>query len=96
MKRETLRHPKTFALMHLLGCSRPEALGYLTILWDYTGDIAIQGDIGKWPNAVIAQACDWNGDPDEFVGSLIESGWLDEVDSPARLIIHDWPAHCEN
>ena len=53
MKRETMRHPKTFALMGLLGCTRPEALGYLTLLWDYTGDVAIQGDIGKWRNSMV-------------------------------------------
>ncbi len=96
MKRETMRHPKTFALMGFLGCTRPEALGYLTLLWDYTGDVAIQGDIGKWPNAVISQACDWAGDADKFVDSMIASGWLDAADGPSRLLIHDWPHHCQD
>lgn len=96
MKRETMRHPKTFALMGFLGCTRPEALGYLTLLWDYTGDVAIQGDIGKWPNSVISRACDWPGDPDKFVVALTDSDWLDQVDGPSRLLIHDWPHHCQD
>jgi len=96
MKRETMRHPKTYDLMVRLGCSRPTALGYLTLLWDYTGEVAPQGDIGKWPDGVIAQACDWTGDAIEFVEALVEARWLDRVEDPkVRLLIHDWPEHCE-
>jgi hypothetical protein len=95
MKRETLRHPKTYDLASRLGCDRPTALGYLTLLWDHAGEVAIRGDIGKWPNGAIAGACDWLGDPDVFVGALVASGWLDAVSTDARLLIHDSPDHCE-
>lgn len=94
MKRETLRHPKTFDLASRLGIDRARALGILTLLWDFTADSAIQGDVGKWPNGSIARACDWLDDADAFVDALIESKWIDRS-SNHRLIIHDWPHHCE-
>jgi len=95
MKREALRHPKLYDLMQRLDCRRPAALGYLTLLWDYCGEVAPQGDIGKWTDVAIATACDWQGDPADFINGLLKSGWLDNVDNPARLLVHDWPEHCE-
>lgn len=94
MKRETLRHPKTLDLAARLEVDRPAALGYLTLLWDFVAEFAIQGDVGKWQNGVIAGACDWRGDHDSFVNALVESRWLD-VNTTHRLIVHDWPHHCE-
>lgn len=96
MKRETLHHPKTYDLMARLQCSRPTVLGYLQLLWDYTGQMAPMGNIGKWPNTAIAQACDWEDDPETFIAALIAAGWLDEVQDPdVRLLVHDWGDHCE-
>jgi hypothetical protein len=94
MKRETLRHPKTYDLAARLGCSRATALGYLTLLWDFTAEVSTDGSIGRWPDGSIARACDWEGDPAEFVAGLTAAGWLDE-DPTHRLLIHDWPEHCE-
>ena len=94
MKRETLRHPKTLDLASRLKCSRPQALGYLMLLWDFTADYAIQGDIGRLPDGAIAQACDWPGTPAEFIQSLLDSRWLDR-DARHRLLIHEWQDHCE-
>jgi hypothetical protein len=94
MKREALRHPKTYDLASRLDCGRPAALGYLTLLWDYTAEVAIQGDIGKWPDGSIARACEWEGDPHNFVDALIASGWVDRSER-YRLVIHDWTDHCE-
>ena len=92
MKRETLRHPKTYDLAARLNCSRPEAIGFLTLLWDYCADVAPQGDIGKWTDGVIARACEWNDDADAFISALVESGWLDRCDVH-RLVIHDLRDH---
>ncbi len=94
MKRETLRHPKTIHLAALLDVDRPTALGYLTLLWDYTGEVAIQGNIGKWPNDVIAAACDWPRGADEFIDALVAARWLD-ISKTHRLLIHDWADHRE-
>lgn len=95
MKRETNRHPKLLDLASRLHCSRPEALGFLTLLFDFTADVAIAGNIGRWPNGAIAGGCDWRGDADEFVAALIGAGWLDE-DAEHRLVVHHWGQHCEN
>jgi hypothetical protein len=94
VKRETLRHPKTYDLAARLGIDRPAALGILQLLWDYTGEVAPRGDLGKWSDGVIAQACDWRGDPAQFVGVLVDARWLDKNDA-CRLIVHDWADHCE-
>lgn len=94
MKREALRHPKLFDLTARLGCSRPEALGFLQLLWDFTAEYAIQGNIGKHPDGAIAKACDWAGDSRAFLEALAAAGWLDE-DPEHRLLVHDWADHCE-
>lgn len=94
MKREAFRHPKLLDLSVRLSCSRPEAIGFLQLLWDFTAEYAIQGDIGKHSNGSISKACDWTGNPDDFVRALVESGWMDE-DDEYRLLVHDWADHCE-
>ena len=95
MKRETFRHPKTLDLGARLDVSRPQAIGHLTLLWDWATEVALSGDVGKWPNGSIARACDWSGDPDKFVNALVDAKWLDQ-DDRYRLVIHDWAQHCEN
>ena len=95
MKRETMRHPKTWDLASRLDCSRPEALGYLTLLWDFAAEHAPQGNLGKWPDGAIARACDWPGDPGAFVAALVDSGWLDR-DPDHRLLVHHWWQHKEH
>ena len=96
MKRATLNHPKTHALATAMGSTRRDALGLLTLLWDFTGQYAPTGTIGHFTNAAIADAVDWEGNPDELVGHLVQSGWIDEVDDQSeRLLIHHWSDHCE-
>jgi hypothetical protein len=95
MKREALRHPKLYHLMDLLKCRRVEALGYLTLMWDFAKDSALPGDIGKWTDGAIANASDWLGEPAVFVEALVASKWLDRHEH-YRLLIHDWEAHAES
>lgn len=94
MKRETLRHPKTLHLASLLGCDRPTALGYLILMWDFAAEYSPRGDIGKFPDGAISGACDWKGESSAFVGAMIDSRWVDR-DHEHRLLVHDWPDHCE-
>lgn len=94
MKRETLRHPKTLDLAARLNRSRPEVLGFLSLLWDFAAEFTPAGDIGKHTDGTIARACDWNGDPSEFIDALLAAGWIDR-DPDHRLLIHDWHDHCE-
>lgn len=97
MKRATLAHPKLAKLCEVSGMSRREAIGLLTLLWDFTGQYATNGAIGRYTNQVIAQACDWPIDrADELAIHLIRTKWMDEHPDPSiRLVIHDWQDHCE-
>lgn len=94
MKREALNHPKMLDLAARLRISREWAIGIVTVLIDWTHDMAPQGDIGKWPNGAISVACGWSGDPDEFIGALVAARWLD-TDQVHRLLVHDYPDHAE-
>ena len=95
MKRGTSNHPKTGRLMLELGINRREATGLLQMLWEWTGDFAIQGDIGRWSNVQIAEAIGWEpAQADKLVRALLDSGWIDES-KLHRLVIHDWEQHCE-
>ena len=95
MKRALLTHPKTNDLASRLSCSRPEAIGYLALLFDFCAEHSPRGDIGKWPDGAITRACDWTGPPEEFIEALCGSTWVD-LDDEFRLLIHDWAANCDN
>jgi hypothetical protein len=97
MKRGTPRHPKVMDLAEKLGCGRPEALGYLELLWDFTAEIAPRGDIGRFSDRRIEAALDWfgRGKPaGKLVKALVEAKWI-EVDAECRLWVHDWKDHCD-
>lgn len=97
MKRGTINHPKTWRLSRSLGISRRDTLGLLTLLWDFTGDYAPDGNIGRMTDEDIARACDWEAAQSEkLVAALIESGYVDKIPKKSgRLRIHDWMEHCE-
>ena len=87
-------HPKTKRLARLLGCSLPQAIGHLHLLWWWALDYAQDGDLTGYDAADIAEVCQWQGDPDEFVDALLRCGidgrpgFLEQTDG--RLVIHDW------
>ena len=96
MKRAAIRHPKTDALMAALGINRREALGLLTMLWDWTGQYAPLGNIGKFPDISISSAVDYqSAKAGKMIDALVSAGWVDRVDGDDRLVIHDWSDHCE-
>lgn len=92
MKLEALDHPKTLDLASRLEVELPTAIGYLELLWAFTGKKAPQGNIGKWPDGAIARACYWMGRPEVFLLALQESGFIDP-DELHRLTVHDWREH---
>lgn len=101
MKREAIKHPQMMDLAARLEVDRGRAIGIVTLLLDWTADYAIQGNIGKHSDGVIARACGWGESaadleisPSAFVEHLVGSGWLDRHGS-ARLLVHNWPTHCE-
>jgi hypothetical protein len=70
------------------------AVGIMEMLWHYSGEYTPKGDIGRLADGVIAKAVDWRGDTSKLISVLIQTGWLD-VNEEHRLVIHDWPQHCE-
>jgi hypothetical protein len=92
MKLDALDHPKTLDFASRLNVELPTAIGYLELLWAFTGKKAPQGNIGKWPDGAIARACYWMGRPEVFIIALCESGFI-EADDDHRFTVHDWHDH---
>ena len=85
---ELARHPKTKKLARLLGVTLPTAIGHLHLLWWWAMDYAQDGDLSKYDEYDIADACSWEGEARRLLNSLIESEFIDETDG--GLVIHDW------
>jgi hypothetical protein len=94
MKRGTPRHPKTYALAKILGVPLYSAVGILEMLWHHANQHTPRGDIGSLPDEAIAESVSWTKKPSILMDALLASRWLD-ADEEHRLIIHDWPDHCE-
>jgi DnaD/phage-associated family protein len=85
---ELARHPKTKKLSRLLGVSLPAAVGHLHFLWWWAMDYAQDGDISRFDEYDIADACGWDGEAKKIVTALIDSGFVDQEST--GLVIHDW------
>jgi len=94
MKRGVTHSKKIELLMAILNIPRYQAVGILEMLWHVTDQKRFHGDIGTMSNREIAKQLGWAGDPDALIEALVESRWLDES-GPHRLLIHDWPEHCD-
>ena len=81
------RHPKTLRAAKRLGVSRVLVVGHLQYLWWWCLDYAPDGDLSGFDDDEIAQAAEWDGDADAFVGALVDAGFLDQDGD--RLAIHD-------
>lgn len=95
MKRGTENLLKFKHLMRDLDLPEYATLGLLQSLWMKVDINCPRGNIGRYSNEDIALLVDWRGDPDLLISALVRRGWLDEHDEH-RLIIHDWPEHCED
>lgn len=85
---ELARHPKTKRLSRLLNVSLPAAVGHLHFLWWWAMDYAQDGDLSRYDEYDIADACGWDGEAKQIVNALIEAGFIDEEED--GLVIHDW------
>ncbi len=101
MKRGTPEHPKTKMLAALLDVPLAQAVGHLEMLFHWTAKYARAGDIGRWPDEVIAEGCGWQGDPARFIEALLNAkgagsrGWIEERPGH-RLVVHDWSEHADD
>jgi len=64
------------------------------MLWHHAAEVAQRGDLGSLPDLAIAQAVAWSKKPHLLIDGLVAAGFLDR-DETHRLVIHDWPEHCE-
>lgn len=79
---DLIQHPKTWELADALGESLAHTLGHLGMLWLWAkGTLPVDADLSRWKPGVIARAAQWEGDAQEFVDTLIETGWIDEHDN---------------
>jgi hypothetical protein len=95
MKPSTTELIKFIKLQRRLKESKRGTVGLLELLWNNTARQCPRGDIGKFSNEDIAILCDWDGDPDELIKTLVDCGWLDACPT-YRLIVHDWQEHAPN
>lgn len=95
MKRGTPRHPKMRRLAKALDLPLSSAVGIMELLWHFTAEFALEGDVGRHTDQDIADAVGWEGDAEALVTALVDSGWVDRSDTH-RLMIHDWLDHCED
>lgn len=94
MKRGTPGHPKVSHLAEILEIPLYGAVGILEMLWQFAARYAPRGDIGKYPNSMIAKNLAWEDDAEMLIHGLIEARWIEE-DGEARLGIHDWHDHSD-
>lgn len=94
MKRGTPEHRKMHILADSLKLRLYSAVGIMEMVWHFAGKYTPQGDIGSVPDRRIAAAVDWEKKPEILIDALVKSEWLDRHDA-YRLIVHDWPEHCE-
>lgn len=84
-------HPKTRKLATMLGIHRMQVVGHLHALWWWALDYAEDGDLSQYDAADVALGAEWDGDPDEFVGALIDCGPGDKSGFlEADMLLHDW------
>ena len=94
MKRGTPNHPKVQVFAELIRRRRPEAIGYLELLFHFTAQYAPDGAIGRYDDKRIAAGIDWMGRPSQVIDALVAAGWLDRHPT-ARLVVHDWGDHAD-
>ncbi len=107
MKRGAPDHPKMRELARQLKLPGrygiATANGIMERLWHFTAKYCPQGDIGRFSDEIIADACGlyvarrdrFQASARHMVGTLVSTGWLNV--SPAwRLVVHDWNEHCDD
>lgn len=79
----------------MLGIQRVHLVGHLHALWWWAMDYAPSGSLSGFDAADIADAMEWEGDPDALIGALLGcgvgdgAGFLDAADD-GSISIHDW------
>lgn len=86
-------HKKTIRLTRILKIRKPEALGYLLLLWLWALDNTQDGYLDGLEAQDIAGICEWKGkNVAAFTDGLIDAGFLESTER--GLCIHDWDDYC--
>ena len=81
-------HPKTRKLRKRLG---PSGCWSLICLFLWVAANRWNGDLNGLSNEDIELAAEWDGEPEAFVGALVEVGFLDG--EALKFTVHDWHEH---
>ena len=81
-------HRKLLAAADELEIEPAHMLGLLISFWLWALDNTPSGSLEGISNRMIARAAQWDGNPDELVEVLKNSGLLDE-ETAGKLEIHD-------
>ncbi len=88
-------HPKLKKLTKILGITRRDAVGLVHLLWHWACKYAPEGDLRRYAADDIANAVDWEGDPNTLIDALLGCGngggpgFLEEGDK-GTWFLHDW------
>lgn len=88
-------HLKTKKVARLLGIPKTQVIGHMLCLWWWCQEYAQDGDLSGFDNADIAEAAEWEGDPDLFVNTLLNCGARGGAgflrnDMESGLTVNDW------
>ena len=81
-------HKKTLAAADALDMPPAHFMGHIITFWLWALDNVPDGNLDEVSARMIARAAQWEGDPDTFLNTLIEVGFIDQDDD--GLAIHDW------
>lgn len=82
------RHRKTLRLIRTLGLEGPVALQKL---WAHAAEFLPDGTLTGMDAIDIAEAAGWSGNPNHFLGTLLDHKWIDNNNGTFQ--IHDWSEH---
>ena len=88
-------HPKTKKVARLLDIPKVQVVGHMLCLWWWCQDYAQDGNLSKYSPEDIAEAAEWEGEPECFVEALLGCGNKDApgfltIEADGALVIHDW------
>ena len=89
-------HLKTKKVARLLSVPKVQVIGHLLCLWWWCQEYAQDGDLSGFDAADIADAAEWEGDPQTFVNALLNcgakggAGFLHHDPDTGALLVNDW------
>lgn len=95
MKRGGPTHPKFARLGAALGIPPAYAVGLMETLYEYAGNYAPRGDIGRLSDEEICRGAGYPGEAKQLVEAMVKEGLL-ERSRRYRLVIHDWSVHAND